>query len=441
MDIVDSMHELWTRVSLKHNANLLSMILQKSSTQPLLVSYKEGEINDEDKAGFKQRITPSAGRWKSLDYWAYPEAQHERMLGLPLHNLETLIIHIPYSTVNYTGVFDAPRLRDLDVFRLSLNWHSFSDLRSLQIEDCVPSPSVDEVYIILKASPNLEVFKIARIRPTSPTGHLADVDDAHSAPIHLPRLRSLLVVRVPFVPYSRLLNLIEAPNLHRFLVFHHFRSPSQSNDFTPMFESAGRFIGTHRESSDDDDAFRLTVLVFDHTLAVVVGHRRVLLQNEEWTGGRQEEQKAGLSAALRRFDKRLCESIKAIQFAGMRSDEEMMDFAHILNQHFPNVEELLLKLSLWTTDPGGLPTLGRLSSLSNRGRGNWLFPKLIALHLSAPEALICDGILEVVEARRNVGHVQPIQQLTIEGSKIGRDAVVKLETYLQQLRMTGTEIV
>ncbi|KAG8972611.1 hypothetical protein FRC05_009721 [Tulasnella sp. 425] len=38
MEIVDSMHELWTRVSLKHNADLLSMILEKSSTQPLFVS-------------------------------------------------------------------------------------------------------------------------------------------------------------------------------------------------------------------------------------------------------------------------------------------------------------------------------------------------------------------------------------------------------------------
>ncbi|KAG8980331.1 hypothetical protein FRC05_005961 [Tulasnella sp. 425] len=186
MEIVDPMHELWTRVSLTHDANLLSMILQKSSTQSRSILYKREEFDfidgastsEEKTAGFLQYITPSAGRWKSLEYCARPDAQHERMLGLPLHNLETLTVHIARTAVNYSGVFDAPRLRELDVCRLSLSNRTLSDLRSLQIDSCVPGPSVDKVHNILKTSPGLEVLELARTM-TSPTGHLTDLDDTH----------------------------------------------------------------------------------------------------------------------------------------------------------------------------------------------------------------------------------------------------------------------
>ncbi|KAG8946826.1 hypothetical protein FRC04_011373 [Tulasnella sp. 424] len=440
MEIVDSMHELWTRVSLKHDPNLLSMILEKSSTQPLSVSYKEDGIDstggaptpEEKIAGFLRRVTPSAGRWKSLEYWARSDAQHDRILGLPLHNLQTLLVQMPQTAVNYTGVFDAPRLRDLGVYGLSLNWRSFANMRSLQIDGCVPSPSVDEVHTLLKTSPNLEVLKIARIRQTSP------IDDTYSAPIHLPRLKSLLVAQVPFVHYSRLLDLIEAQNLRRFVVFHHF--DFIPGDFTPMFESAGRFLGTHRQSSDDDDPSRLRVFGSNDTLATTVGNFRIILKNYDWTQGtRKEERPAGLAAILRRFDRRLCQNIRVIRFSGMQGDEEMVDLAHILHRHFPSVQELVLKF--WMRPTCVIPILGRLSSPLPHGENErWLFPKLIAFHLEAPNDLVCDGILEVVEARQNVGQVQAIQQFTIEGGNLRRDTVAKLKTYLRELHMTGTKV-
>ncbi|KIO33414.1 hypothetical protein M407DRAFT_241036 [Tulasnella calospora MUT 4182] len=53
----------------------------------------------------------------------------------------------------------------------------------------------------------------------------------------------------------------------------------------------------------------------------------------------------------------------------------------------------------------------------------------------------CDGILEVVKARWNVGQVQTIRQLTIEGGKIRQESVDELKAHLQVLNVTGTEVV
>ncbi|KIO33406.1 hypothetical protein M407DRAFT_233045 [Tulasnella calospora MUT 4182] len=446
MEIVDSMPQLWAQIALHHNANLISSCLQKSKNQPLDIWCQEGEgynirsnpAFQERVAGFLGHVGPLAARWRSLHYLAPTNAQHERMLNLPLHNLETLCVNISGAAVDYTGVFDTPRLRNLDARKLSLNWRSLSNLRSFQIDGCVPSPTVDELYILLKSSPNLELFKIARNR-SSPTGHTTDLSDFHSSPILLPRLRTLNIVQVPFISHSRLLDLVEAPNLHRFVVFHHF--PNHSYDFTPMFESAGRLIGAPRRSRGDGDTSRLSIFGAYDMLAVVVGDCRVILKNHGWAqGSRQEERPAGLSAVLRHFNARLCESIRVVRLSGFRSDQEMIDFAQTLNRHLPNVEELEMKMCISTSALEGLSILGRLSSSPTEGREACLFPSLVGFQFDVPKGLACDGILEVLKARWNVGQVQAIRQLTIEGGKIRRDTVDELKTHLQALNMTGIEV-
>ncbi|KIO17757.1 hypothetical protein M407DRAFT_32574 [Tulasnella calospora MUT 4182] len=446
MEIVDSMPHLWARIALHHNANLISSCLQKSKTQPLDVRCKEGEnyvVRDsppfqERAADFLRHIGPSAARWRSLDYLAPTNAQHERILSLPLHNLETLCVSISGAAVDYTGVFDTPRLQNLDTRKLSLNWRSLSNLRSLQIDGCVPSPTVDEVYILLKSSPNLELFKIARNR-SSPTGHTTDLSDFHSSPILLPKLRTLHIVQVPFISHSRLLDLVEAPNLHRFVVFQHF--PYHSYDFTPMFESAGRLIGAPRYSRGDGDTSRLSIFGAYDMLAVVVGDCRVILKNHGWAQIiSQEERPAGLSAVLRHFNARSCESIRVIRLFGFRSDQEMIDLAHTLNRHLPNVEELEMKMCISTSALEGLSILGPLSSSPTEGKEACLFPSLVSFQFDVPKGLACDGILEVLKARWNVGQVQAIRQLTIEGGKIRHDTVDVLKAHLEALKMTGTEV-
>ncbi|KAG8930124.1 hypothetical protein FRC00_001263 [Tulasnella sp. 408] len=438
MELVDSMPQLWAQIGLHLNANLVPIILKKSETQPLDILCRgtnmENEAFEEGVTMFLRHVGRFAGRWRSLHYEAPTNVQHERIIGLSLHNLGTLTVHISETAIDYIGVFDAPRLRNLDVRRFSLNWRSLSDLHSLQIDDCMPSPTIDQLYILLKSSPNLEVFKIARNRD-SPTGHPTDLNDAHSARILLPRLRSLLVAQVPFLSHARLLDLVEAPNLHRFVVFQSVQYPSY--DFTPMFESAGRFIGACRRSTINDDTSRLNIFGPHRVLAIVVGDRRVILKNDTWAqGSRLEGCPAGLSAVFRHFDCKSSEKIKVVRLSGFGGVQEMIGLAQVLNRHLHNVEELEIMSSAHETPS----ILGWLSSSPTEEMEAWLFPRLNSLHFDVPKGVACDGILEVVKARRNVEHVQAVRQLTIEGGKIRRETVEELETYLETLKMTGTEV-
>ncbi|KAG8928741.1 hypothetical protein FRC01_005417 [Tulasnella sp. 417] len=441
-EIVDSIPQLWAQIALHHTTDFLSTILQKSKARPLEVSCKKS--NSENDRAFNERVMnfllqvgPTTGRWGSLHYSASTGAQHGWILGLPLHNLETLSVRISGTAVNYTGGFAAPRLQNLDVHRLSLNWRSFSDLRSFQIDSCRPSPTVDELYMLLKSSPKLEHFKIARDW-TSATGRATDLSNVHSTPILLPRLRSIVVVQVPFVSYSRLLDLVESPNLHRFLAFHHFQDFSL--DFTPMFESAGRFIGAPGDSHGDDDTSRISISGTNDLFSVGVGDRRVILKNYEWARGTgQGERRAALATVLGHFDVTSRESIKMIRISGFRS-QETTDIAHVLNRKLPNVEELEMKVCASSSALAGLSILGRVSSSPADRKEDWLFPGLFRFQFYATKYLACDRVLEVLKAR-NLGPVQAIRQLTIEGGRIRLDTVDKLREYLQEFNMTGTEVV
>ncbi|KAG8928740.1 hypothetical protein FRC01_005416 [Tulasnella sp. 417] len=443
MEIIESMPQLWAQIALNHNANLLSTILQKSATQPLEVSCKEEDVGsdnafEERVAIFLQQIGPSAERWRSLHYSAPAVAQHERILGLPLYNLETLTVKISTDAINYTGSFEAPRLRNLDVNRLSLNWGSFSDLRSLQIDSCMPSPTVDELYALLKSSPNLELFKIARDR-ASATGRATDLSAVHSTPILLSKLQSIIVAQVPFLSHCRLLDLVEAPNLHRFTLYHHFHY--HSYDFTPMFESAGRIVGAPTHSRGDDGGSRLAVVGANDLLAVIVGERRVILKNYEWSQGtRAAERPAGLSAILGRFDCTLRENIRVVRMSGLQGVQEITDLARVLNRHLPNVEDLELRVNPWSRTLGEISILAQLPSPPTGGREAWLFPELVHFKIDAPKGLVCDGVLEVLKARRDAGQVQVIRQLTIEGGTIRGDTVDELRSQCRELNMIDTEV-
>ncbi|KAG8915538.1 hypothetical protein FRC01_003624 [Tulasnella sp. 417] len=446
MEIIDSMPQLWAHIASHQNANLLSTILQKSTTQPLDVWCREGEgyhlgdgpTFEERVAVFLEHVGPSAARWGSLHYLAPANAQHEQILGLSFHNLETLVADIRGTAVDYTGRFNAPSIGNLDVSGLSLNWSSLSGLRSLQLGGCVPSPTINELYLLLTSSPDLELLKIKMDR-SSPTGQTTDLSTTHSARIHLPRLRTLLITQVPFVSYSRLLDLVEAPNLSRFMVFQFFNF--RSYDFTPMFESAGRLIGAFRHPRDRDDPSRLKISGDSGHLGVIVGNRRVILKDNTWTSeSRRRERAAGLSTVIRQFDARLCDEIRVVRFSGIRDGQEMLDLAHIANRRLCNVVNLEVKLP--TTSPhDGLSILGRMSSLPIEGSQSLWFPKLVALQFDVLEGMECDGILEVVKVRRNMEQVQAIRQLTIQGGKIRKESLDELKANVEELNLVDTKVI
>ncbi|KAG8928742.1 hypothetical protein FRC01_005418 [Tulasnella sp. 417] len=255
-------------------------------------------------------------------------------------------------------------------------------------------------------------------------------------PILLPKLQSIAITQVPFVSHSRLLDLVEAPNLHRFFVWHDFQwNPFDS---TPMFESAGRFIGASRPSRGDDHTAQISIVSTNDRFAAVVGDRRVVLQTCTWIQGTgQGERRAALAAVLRQFDGRLRDSIKVVQLSGLRG-REMIDLARVLNPYLPNVEELEMTVGIYSSALEGLSILGQLPSSPAEEKEAWLFPKLVGFKFGVPRGVVCDVILEKLKAR-NVGQGQAIQ-LTIQGGKIRRDTADKLRTYLQALKMTGTEV-
>ncbi|KAG9026699.1 hypothetical protein FS837_004534 [Tulasnella sp. UAMH 9824] len=212
-----------------------------------------------------------------------------------------------------------------------------------------------------------------------------------------------------------------------------------------MFEPAARFFGTYTDSIDSDrDYGRLRISGSRHTFTISVGTCKVAFTSHHvwaWRGDRQDCL-TNLSAVLSGFDRRVIDSIKVIHFGGTRSREDLSILGPILHRHFPNVEELVVTLSSSGPRPDAHLVLKALTlPLPLKDGGTWLFPRLTSLHLkTCREPIIYDGVLGIVEARRN-GEVQAIQRVSIKNGRIGRDTVPKLKASLQEFRMAGTKYV
>ncbi|KAG8946828.1 hypothetical protein FRC04_011375 [Tulasnella sp. 424] len=445
LSVVDSSPELWTSFSLDFDDDFLDMIFRNSKNHLLSVKlgYYRRHAGPENLGSFIQRVIPSVGRWKSLEYrphWHRPNRYKEQIFSVPLPNLESLTMG--GSTFGYDRPIDAPKLRFMRVPALCPAWASLSDLRTVKI--CQDSPSVDQLYVLLQKWPKLEALQIHQ----NPMLLLADnIHNLPSTPLFLPNLRSMVLSRVLEAPYSRLLCLIDAPNLRRFVIIRDLDDTDAISQLLPLFEPVGCFLGADRHSSDDDGSSlsRVRVVSSEIRFTIMVGRDRKLAlradPSTDWLP-RQEDRKSILSTLLSAFDRRFSENVKVIQFGGTQCSEDLITLGPILQRHFPNVEELVVTLSSSRGRLEGpklvLKTLR--SPLPLEDGGGWLFPGLTALRLRTGVESTCDGILGVVEARGN-GTAQAIQRIAIRKGRIRRDTVPKLKAYIKELRLDSTRYI
>ncbi|KAG8929976.1 hypothetical protein FRC01_003453 [Tulasnella sp. 417] len=445
MEIVDSSPEFWTFVSSIHSENRLDMILQRSKNQLLSIEYDDEVWSDEPRVSiesltrFLERVTPLADRWKSLDYMASPNADHNQIFDLQFRNLEVLEIRTDAVPSIYIPSFHAPKLRYVELWGCYVDWGSLSDLRVFMITGSSSGPGINETYLLLNACPRLEMFEI-RGAYASPADD--SISDLPSTPILLPHLKNLILFEVTVTPHSRLLPLIDAPNLQRLFLYHDFnRQEALQNT---MFEPVERFFGSYAHAFNKDrDRAQLHVGGSRYSFTFSLGACNMVFNFPfDWRWDSiQHDYLAELSAALSRFDGRVCDKVKAIHFSGTRAREDLSILGVMLQDHFPNVEELLITLSSSEGKPDAHFVLEALGLPLHLYSGpKWLFPGLTTLHLKARREALCDGVLGIVEARRH-GEVQAIKQISIKNGRIQRDNVARLKQRLQEFRTNGTRYV
>ncbi|KIO33413.1 hypothetical protein M407DRAFT_17679 [Tulasnella calospora MUT 4182] len=302
-----------------------------------------------------------------------PDADHDQVLGLQFQGLETLGAHTAAFPSIYIQSLHAPKLRHVDLWGFSVDWGRLSDLRVLMITGPTFRSEIDEVYLLLRACPGLEIFQIQG-GVTPPT--INSMSNLPSAPVFLPHLEYLLSFMVPVAPSI----LTKPPGIPGSSPSSDFLGPTPSNSTT-------------------------TVIKHDSVSA--------------------------------RFDGLVSNNIKAIHFGGARAREDLIVLNPILQQQFPNIKELVVTLSSTEGKPDAYLVIEALVlRLPLWGGVKWLFPGLTTLHLKACREPICDGVLAVVLARQNEG-LEAIQRVSIENGRIRRDIVAELKARLQGFLMAG----
>ncbi|KAG8921437.1 hypothetical protein FRC01_000253 [Tulasnella sp. 417] len=438
LDVVDKTPQLWTRVSLSHNNNLLSLILKNSKSLPLSVHYNDDEdwetggplVPMEKITSFLIQTAPSVSRWESLRYVASYGVNHDQILGLPLQNLQRLDIALT-GNIAYKRPLNAPRLKEICVHRCSLDWGSTTGLRRLEVDQNTEGPTVEAIKNVLKASPDIEILRIARtwLRPDVP---------ADSRPIYLPKLRTISLSKVPIKDYSHLLNLIVAPSLQDF--YFHFTNKGGVEDFTPMFEAAGRHIGASTENGQNYPS-QLSISSKECILCISAADRKVDLQNFAWLDGdeRPGERLEYTSATLSRFSESFCNSIRTVALYGDGSGE-VSRYCHLVHSFFPNVADL--SVTGWEFKyPDAKAVLETLGTPSDSEKGRtWLLPKLEALRFKASELCTYDDIMEMIEARPAGSQTKSIKRITFEAGRMMREVVEKLQASLEVLELVEVDL-
>ncbi|KAG8947738.1 hypothetical protein FRC04_010512 [Tulasnella sp. 424] len=442
MKFIDSSPEFWCSISLEHKPNLLMMLLRNSKSRPLSVQYSPDRIYEEEEqiTDFFQLVTPSIGRWKTLEYSRYWSPFDERIISLLLQNLETLIVDlggIP-TPVHYNGFLDAPKLQQIKFNSFTLDWRTIPNLRVVELSGIDIGLLVDHLHLLFKASPSLESLDIRADFLFSTNRNLSDLPQT---PNLLPKLQRIFVCQLQPGPCSRLLDLIDCPNLRHFYFLASHKPDPGSESLASALEPMGRFIGGPRQPGHDDST-KLLVGKYASCFIIELGFRRAhLFKEDTWDEqNHQQDCQNGLSASLRKFDGRTIKGISKIILRGIRHQQDMIGLCLILHRYCPSVTKLQVDLSSLQDDSDGYPVLEWLSSPLPLGDGGgWLFPKLTSLHIDASERSICDGILRTVEGRQT-GGAQAIREVEIQKGKVGRGTVDKLKIYLQDLRMVGTEV-
>lgn len=439
MKFIDSSPEFWCSISLEHKPNLLMILLQNSKSMPLSVQYSPDQIDEEEEqiTDFLQLVAPSTGRWKTLEYRSHSPAFDERIVSLPLRNLETLVVEVRGmpTPVHYNGFLDAPKLQHIKFKSFTLDWRTIPNLRVVELSGIDIGLLMNHLHLLFKASPSLESLDIKADFPSTTDRNLSDLPQT---PTLLPKLQRLIVWQLESGPRSRLLNLIDCPNVRHFFATSIFDSDSES--LASVLELMGRFIGGPRQPVHDDSTKLLIgKSAYSSDFMIELGFRKAHLVKDTWDGQtHRQDCQNGLSAALRKFDGRTIKGISKIILRGIRHQQDTIELCRILHRYCSNVTNLQVELSSLGSD--GYPVLEWLGSpLPLEDGGGWLFPKLTSLHIVASERSICDGILRIVEGRQT-GGAQAIREVEIQKGKVGRGTVEKLKTYLQDLRMVGTEV-
>ncbi|KAG8947040.1 hypothetical protein FRC04_011220 [Tulasnella sp. 424] len=440
LEVIDGTPELWIRLSLSFNVGLISLIIKNSKSLPLMVWYDEDGYLGDDQPALQERITSilsrtamSSGRWRSLSYTASSESNHSQILGLPLHNLQDLDISLS-GNLAHTAPLNAPNLKTISVHRCSLNWSSISHLRLLNIHQNTEGPTVEAIKNILKASPDLEVLTICC--------NWANLDiPVDPNPINLPKLQDIHFADVSVKVYSHLLNLIVAPNLATFSFIGVNKSTSQSEDFTPIFAAAGRFIGSNRDCPNSS-SFALGILSLPSKLYIKIRDGIVGVQTGVWSDGGVglNDRLRYTAAALEGFGKTFSNKIKNV---GLRSygNGDLGSYCRILHSYLPAVEELNI---------AGLPdeyadvkaVMETLSMPSSPEEGSfWLLPNLVSLRLRVSTQVQHDDILKIVEARRANTGAKSINHITLHTGQVNRAVFEKLKGFVECLELVEVKII
>ncbi|KAG9017544.1 hypothetical protein FRB90_000890 [Tulasnella sp. 427] len=444
-DIVDNAASLWTTIWLELNHDLIKMILVNSKNELLSIFYDDqtytglGLVASERITAFLELVSPSAGRWRLLDYQAASDAEHEHMLGLALDELRKLQIRLS-GNIRYMSIINAPKLESIDVHRCSLNWSSISALHTLTIDQNTYGPDVDELLTVLRASPGLRRLRVERNWPMRTTGFSPNPSHPPPALIVLPHLESMSFSKLPLTALSILLDQIEAPDLISFSNSMTYKWVS--DDFTVIFGSAGRHIGGERGSRGEEDPLELTITAVDDTLRLAVGIRHIALRRFGWseTDGRLERV-ASVAAALARFHPNLCRAVKSVVFKRTPWTEETLEHLRLVHAALPLVEELLI------TGPDG--ETANVESIVDalcaqheiNGWKEVLCPHLVTLRILASSNTYCmrcgTSILRLLENRGGSGQTTPLKALGLDGCRITGEVVEKLKQSLQKLWLTS----
>ncbi|KAG8930126.1 hypothetical protein FRC00_001265 [Tulasnella sp. 408] len=438
LEVVDETPQLWTTLSLSYCDNLLSLILKNSKSLPLYVQYDDDScwgsgfqpVPKEKITAFLNRTASSFGRWERLRYVASPESNHKKILGLPLHNLQRLTIALG-GNIAYTPPLDAPNLKDLHVHRCSLNWGSITKLRSLDIDQNTEGPTVEAIKNVLKASPDIEILRIARNWPRRDI--IVD-----SCPIYLPKLRLIYLSKVSVQNYSHLLNVIVAPNLRTF--YYHYTNKWGSEDFTPIFGAAGRYMGSPSGNEEYNSA--VTIRSTECHLRILGAGRTIDLQNFAWLDGdeRPTERPGYVCATLKRFSESACNAMRSVVLHGGGTGE-IGRYCRIVHSFFPNVVELSVtgSYSKYEDAKAVIEALSTPTPDSEEGR-MWLLPNLVALRIKASELIKYEDIMGMIEARNAGQQTKAIERVTFEDGQMSKEVIDKLRMSVGALELVDVDL-
>ncbi|KIO17755.1 hypothetical protein M407DRAFT_32572 [Tulasnella calospora MUT 4182] len=439
LEVVDATPQLWTTLSLSYCDNLLSLILKNSKSFPLSVQYDDGScwgrgvqlVSTERITAFLNRTASSFGRWERLRYDASTTSNHSKILGLPLQNLQKLDIALD-GNITYTTPLDAPGLKDIRVHRCSLNWPSITQLRSLDIDQNTEGPTVETIKNVLKASPDIEVLRIGRNWPRP------DII-VESCPIYLPKLRLIYLHKVSIQNYSHLLNVIVAPNLRNF--YFHYTNKWGAEDFTPIFDAAGRYLGAYADTGDENFNREISIRSTDCHLRISTAGRTIDLQNFAWLDGveRPTERTEYVCATFKRFTEGSCNAIRSVVLHG-GGNGEIGRYCRIIHSFFPNIAELSVTgVQFEYLDAKAV--IEALGTPSDSEEGwTWLLPNLVALRIEASELIKYEDIMGMIEARSAGNKTKSIERVTFANGQMSKGVVDKLQISLGALELVKVDL-